>query len=167
VGEKLRCAIGRREGRAVSNSILLRRGRHNPDDSLGALFQGQAVTLLRSRNNMTAKYLDQIAARQRAELYCELHPTSPSAVRSPRIFVRSGIWIALLGRSVRDGIAGFGPTIEAALRAFDAQYLGALRDRDKGPSMERAARLAVSPASEGAEFLKRVHPPLKRRAVTP
>jgi hypothetical protein len=33
----------------------------------------------------------------------------------------------LLGKSVRDGIAGFGPTIEAALRAFDAQYLQTLR----------------------------------------
>src|SRR5881396_1397966 len=98
---------------------------------------------------MSAKKIDQIATAQRAELYYESHPGSPSAVRAPKLFVRSGVWIALLGRSVRDGIAGFGPTIETALRAFDAQYLGALRDRDKGPSMERAARLAVSPASEG------------------
>lgn len=80
---------------------------------------------------MTAKYLDQIAARQRAELYCELHPGSPSAVRAPKIFVRSGTWVALLGRSVRDGIAGFGPTIEAALRAFDNEYLSALRAADR------------------------------------
>jgi hypothetical protein len=76
---------------------------------------------------MTAKNMDRIAAAQRAELYYEMHPGSPSAVRSPKLFVRSGVWIALLGRSVRDGIAGFGPTIEAALRAFDVQYLQALR----------------------------------------
>ena len=88
---------------------------------------------------MTAKYLDHIAAKQRAELYCELHPGSPSAVRSPKIFARSGVWIALLGRSVRDGIAGFGPTVEAALRAFDAQYIGALRASDKPAALERAA----------------------------
>jgi hypothetical protein len=42
------------------------------------------------------------------------------------------VWIALLGRSVREGIVGFGPTIEAALRAFDAQYLLALHPPVKG-----------------------------------
>jgi hypothetical protein len=66
---------------------------------------------------MTAKYLDRLAALQRAELYYDLHPRSPSAVRTPALSRRSGVWIALIGRSVRDGIAGFGPTVEAALRA--------------------------------------------------
>jgi hypothetical protein len=80
---------------------------------------------------MTAKAMDKRAAEQRAELYYQLHPRSPSAVRAPRLFVRSGVWIALLGKSVRDGIAGFGPTIETALRAFDAQYLNALRPPTK------------------------------------
>jgi hypothetical protein len=88
---------------------------------------------------MTAKYLDKIAATQRAELYYELHPGSPSAVRLPRLFVRSGVWIALLGRSVRDGIAGFGPTIEAALRAFDAQYIEALQPPTERRPLDRAA----------------------------
>lgn len=75
---------------------------------------------------MTAKAMDKVAANQRAELYYETHPGSPSAVRLPKLFIRSGVWTALLGRSVRDGIAGFGPTIEAALRAFDVQYLHTL-----------------------------------------
>ena len=89
---------------------------------------------------MTAKKIDKRAAAQRAELYCELHPGSPSAVRSPKLFVRSGVWIALLGGSVRDGIAGFGPTIEAALRAFDAQYIYALRPpADQSEPIDRAA----------------------------
>lgn len=60
-------------------------------------------------------------------------------MRSPKLFVRSGVWIALLGKSVRDGIAGFGPTIETALRAFDAQYINALRPPAKEPSLDRAA----------------------------
>jgi hypothetical protein len=72
------------------------------------------------------KFVDQVSARQRLELYCELHPGSPSAVRRPGLFFRSGVWTAMLGRSVRDGIVGFGPTVEAALRAFDAQYLETL-----------------------------------------
>ena len=88
---------------------------------------------------MTAKKLDKLAAMQRAELYYELHPGSPSAVRLPRLFVRSGVWIALLGQSVRDGIAGFGPTIETALHAFDAQYIDSLRPPAKEPSLDRAA----------------------------
>jgi hypothetical protein len=75
------------------------------------------------------KFLDQISARQRMELYCELRPGSPSAVRQPRLFFRSGVWTALLGRSVREGIVGFGPTVETALRAFDAQYLETLHPR--------------------------------------
>ena len=90
-------------------------------------------------DNMTAKYLDEIAVRQRADLYCELHPRSPSAVRSPKLFVRSGVWIALLGRTVREGIAGFGPTIEAALRAFDTQYLNSLRQPTPASALDRAA----------------------------
>jgi hypothetical protein len=88
---------------------------------------------------MTAKYMDKIAARQRAELYYELHPGSPSAVRMPKLCARSGVWVALLGRSVADGIAGFGPTIEAALRAFDAQYINALRPPAEVTTLDRAA----------------------------
>ena len=87
---------------------------------------------------MSAKFLDQIAARHRAELYCQLHPGSPSAVQSPKIFIKSGVWIALLGRSVRQGIAGFGPTIEAALNAFDREYLNYLR-QPQASSLDRAA----------------------------
>jgi hypothetical protein len=47
--------------------------------------------------------------------------------------------VALLGRSVADGIAGFGPTIEAALRAFDAQYINALRPSAEVTTLDRAA----------------------------
>jgi hypothetical protein len=106
---------------------------------LGGLADIQSPGMKRILRVMTGKKLDEIAARQRAELYCELHPGSPSAVRSPRVFVRSGVWIALLGHSVRDGIAGFGPTIEAALRAFDAQYLQTLHPRAESSTLDRAA----------------------------
>ena len=75
---------------------------------------------------MSVKELNKLTALQRAELYYELHPGSPSAVWRPQLFVRCGVWVALLGCTIRDGIAGFGPTIETALRAFDAQYLKAL-----------------------------------------
>jgi hypothetical protein len=72
-------------------------------------------------------------------LYCESHPGSPSATRAPKLFLKSGVWIALLGRSVRDGIAGFGPTIEAALGAFDRQYLNYLRQPRDAAALDQAA----------------------------
>jgi hypothetical protein len=66
-------------------------------------------------------------AMERMELYCAAHPGSPSAARRPRLFLRTDLWIALLGPSVEEGIVGIGKTVETALRAFDAQYLAGLR----------------------------------------
>jgi hypothetical protein len=60
---------------------------------------------------------------EQMELYCADHPRSPSAARRPKLFVRSDLWIALLGPSLEAGIVGIGPTVAAALRAFDTQYL--------------------------------------------
>jgi hypothetical protein len=68
-----------------------------------------------------------VAAMEQMELYCAAHPGSPAAVRRPRMFVRGELWIALLGPSVEEGIIGIGPSVTAALRAFDTQYLAGLR----------------------------------------
>jgi len=68
-----------------------------------------------------------MAAIERMELYCAAHPGSPSAARRPQLLYRGQLWIALLGPSVEEGIVGLGQTVEAALRAFDAQYLAGLR----------------------------------------
>jgi len=84
-----------------------------------------------------------LAAMSQMELYCQAHPGSPSAVRQPRLFVRGELWIALLGPSVEEGIVGIGPTVTAALRAFDAQYLAGLRPRaeinDRAPKRSRSS----------------------------
>lgn len=66
--------------------------------------------------------LDAIAARERAEAYFAANPGTPSAVRRPEVFHRSGTWVALLGPNIEQGITGFGATIEAALRSFDVRY---------------------------------------------
>jgi hypothetical protein len=50
-------------------------------------------------------------------------------VRRPQLFFRGELWIAVLGPSVEEGIVGIGPTVAAALRAFDSQYLAGLRPR--------------------------------------
>ena len=67
------------------------------------------------------------ASMEQMKLYCTAHPGSPSAVRRPQLFFRSELWIALLGPSIEEGIVGIGPTVAAAQRAFDAQYLAGLR----------------------------------------
>lgn len=76
---------------------------------------------------MSEKELKITGALERAALSYAAQPGSPSAVRSPMLTHRCGVWVALLGRNVREGIAGMGPSVEAALRAFDVQYHSALR----------------------------------------
>ena len=56
------------------------------------------------------------------ERYCAAHPDSPVAVRRPKLFFKSGTWIAMLGDNIADGIVGFGSSGEAALRTFDLIY---------------------------------------------
>ena len=63
------------------------------------------------------------AAIEQMDMYCAAHPESPSAMRRPKLFVRSDLWVALLGPSIEEGIVGIGPSVAAALRAFDAQYV--------------------------------------------
>ena len=63
-----------------------------------------------------------LAAMEQMECYCAANPSNPSAIRRPQLMVRGELWIALLGPSAEEGIVGIGPTVEAALRAFDAQY---------------------------------------------
>ena len=74
-----------------------------------------------------------LMAIQEMERYCLAHPNSPSATRHPRLSIRGQTFVALLGPSIEEGIAGFGDTIQAALRAFDLQYsrsLTPVADRD-------------------------------------
>ena len=85
-----------------------------------------------------------VAAMEQMELYWEAHPGSPSAVRRPKLFVRGDLWIALLGPSVEEGIVGIGPTVTAALRAFDAQYLAGLRPPAEATRDRRAEQTAFS-----------------------
>ena len=64
------------------------------------------------------------------ESYCTAHPSSPSAVRRPVLSMRRGLWIALLGTNVEEGIVGIGFTVEGALRAFDIQYMAGMRSAE-------------------------------------
>jgi hypothetical protein len=90
-----------------------------------------------------------LAAMERMELYCTAHPDSPSATRRPRLMIRGQLWIALLGPSVEEGIVGIGQSVEAALRAFDAQYFAGARQRapkisSRDRNMFTASRLTAA-----------------------
>ena len=65
-------------------------------------------------------------AIEQMDIYCTGHPDSPSAMRRPKLFFRSDLWIARLGPSIEEGILGIGSNVTAALRAFDAQYMAGL-----------------------------------------
>jgi hypothetical protein len=74
-----------------------------------------------------------LAAMQEMERYCAAHPQGPAATRRPRLSIRGRTFIALLGPAIEEGVAGFGDSVQAALRAFDVQYSRSLRppaDRD-------------------------------------
>ena len=76
------------------------------------------------------------AAIEQMDIYCTAHPNSPSAMRRPKLFIRSDLWIALLGPNIEEGIVGIGPNVAAALRAFDAQYVTGLPNDTISPSIK-------------------------------
>ena len=77
--------------------------------------------------------------------YCAARPGSPSAVRRPQLFFRGELWIAILGPNLEEGIVGIGPTVAAALGAFDTQYLAGLPPPNERltPSMKPRRSCAV------------------------
>ena len=90
------------------------------------------------------------AAMERMELYSMAYPGSPSAVRRPQLLRRGDVWIAFVGASIPEGIAGFGYTVEAALRAFDVQYLRALRQPGPAGDYKNAHELIRPQAANPA-----------------
>jgi hypothetical protein len=87
------------------------------------------------------------AAIEEIKHYWAIHPGSPSAVRRPELFIRGDLWIALLGPNMEEGIIGIGPTVAAALRAFDVQYLIALRLPNKEATHSTKPRRAFRSGS--------------------
>lgn len=59
----------------------------------------------------------------------------PSAVYRPALTLDGTAWCALYGENLMDGVAGFGDTPEAAMRAFDEAWM-----KQRTPAAIRAAR---------------------------
>ena len=96
---------------------------------------------------MPKDILSATAATVHMELYCVARPSSPTAVRRPHLSIKSGVWVALLGESVQEGIAGFGATVEAALAAFDKQYLKSTRPVNQKTTVRVTSRNRTHDAS--------------------
>jgi len=93
------------------------------------------------------------AGAEEMKAYCAAHPGSPTAARRPQLLIRSDFWIAQLGTDDAEGIVGIGRTVEAALEAFDSEYLARLRPPPRSAKASRAkSRRAVSPGKPQADF---------------
>jgi hypothetical protein len=89
-----------------------------------------------------------LAAMEEMQLYCLAHPGSPAAVRRPRMSIRGDLWVALLGPTVEKGVVGIGPSVQAALRAFDGQYFNLLRPATEETKIRGSAYRAYNRAAQ-------------------
>jgi len=94
-------------------------------------------------------------AIDRMKAYLAAHPASPSAVRHPLLCKFGQMWTASLVSDPREGIAGVGPTVEAALTDFDAKYLGVLRPSEISEGRISSGRQAPAQSEKILMRLKR------------
>ena len=95
-----------------------------------------------------------LAAMEEMQSYCLAHPGSPAAVRRPRVSMRGDLWVALLGPTVEKGVVGIGPSVEAALRAFDAQYFSLLKPATEATKVRDSAYRAYNRAAQSQPGLR-------------
>lgn len=62
----------------------------------------------------------------------------PSAIYRPALLQDGDKWCALFGENLQEGVAGFGDTPEAAMRAFDHAWL-----TERTPAAVRASKNTV------------------------
>src|SRR5437016_6412620 len=89
-----------------------------------------------------------LAAMEEIQSYCLAYPGSPAAVRRPRMSIRGDLWVALLGPTVEKGVVGIGPSVQAALRAFDAQYFSLLRPATEATKIHGSGYRAFNRAAQ-------------------
>lgn len=62
------------------------------------------------------------AFRERALAYLAENPRGFAATVKPRLGQDGDQWFVLHGRDLQSGVAGFGPTIKAAYKSWEANY---------------------------------------------
>lgn len=73
------------------------------------------------------------------EVLCALHEYQrPSAVFRPALSKDGGMWCALLGDNLQEGVAGFGETPAKAMLAFDLAFLNERTPKTPSLPLEQA-----------------------------
>ena len=92
-----------------------------------------------ARQALDISFLQGIAQQ---EIYAVGHEWQrPSVLFRPTIYPDGTMWCALLGDDLQQGIAGFGDTPDAAMRAFDVAFA-----KERTPTAARLASAENSPA---------------------
>ena len=117
------------------------------DERLLGIMRNKATDRGRRTNSISEEV-------EQMRLYCAAHPSTPSAIRQPHLFRREQLWIALLGPNAEQGIVGIGPSIEAALSNFDAQYLAYLHPSGPASAILPKNEIgnAIRPRTRGNNF---------------
>ncbi len=71
----------------------------------------QCFDISHARDIVTQEYVIAAAEQQR-----------PSVLFRPRVFIDGEVWCAIYGDNLQDGVAGFGPSPDAAMRDFDTKW---------------------------------------------
>lgn len=94
---------------------------------------GQAVEGALRESFGNADHIIRCAAQEFGVAASEMQ--RPAAVFRPALTIDGDQWCALYGDNLQDGVAGFGDTPDAAMRAFDLAWLN-----DKTPKAARGAQ---------------------------
>jgi hypothetical protein len=68
--------------------------------------------------------------REDVEDFLEAHPRSPAAWLRPRMGMVGDTWLAFIGRKLRPGASGLGPTPCDALEDFNRHFMEPLISRN-------------------------------------
>ena len=107
-----------------------------PPEVLEALEEaGRLHAGARPKDYATTEALYQSATEQIRDEW-----TRPTVLIRPRVYPDGDQWCALYGANIQEGVAGFGPTPEAACRDFDAHWLRGRHGRDHSEDLQGSAR---------------------------
>lgn len=73
-----------------------------------------------AREQLDISFLQRIIQQEVGIVSSEMQ--RPSVLFRPTLFIDGSAWCALLGEDIVSGIAGFGDTPDAAMRAFDNAF---------------------------------------------
>ena len=109
-------------------------------DAVRSRISGDFVGAVESAARLCFEGMSYVPQHMQQEVYAVSgEMTRPSVLFKPQLMADGDQWCALFGDDLRSGVAGFGDTPDAAMRAFDQAWL-----KDKTPAATRADAGAVA-----------------------